>query len=110
MTVQHISSKAEFDALLANFNGVILADFFATWCGPCKVLWPVLDEIAAESNPDQVKIVKIDVDEAGELAAEYGITSVPTVFIGVKGEIKEGFMGANPKEFYLEKIQHYAAL
>lgn len=73
------------------------------------MLSPILEEIALETNPEQVKILKIDVDEAGDLAMEYGITSVPTVFIGVNHELKEGFLGANPKEFYLEKIQHYLA-
>ena len=107
MTVTHISSKAEFDQILSSFSGVIIADFFATWCGPCKMLSPIIEELAAEVNPEQVKILKIDIDEVGELAQEYAITSVPTVFVGVNHEIKEGFLGANPKEFYQEKINQY---
>lgn len=107
MTVTHINSKAEFDQILSSFSGVIIADFFATWCGPCKMLSPIMEELAAEVNPEQVKILKIDIDEVGELAQEYGITSVPTVFVGVNHEIKEGFLGANQKEFYQEKINQY---
>ena len=107
MTVKHISSKAEFDQILSSFSGVIIADFFATWCGPCKMLSPIMEELAAEVNPEQVKILKIDIDEVGELAQEYAITSVPTVFVGVNHEIKEGFLGANQKEFYQEKINQY---
>ena len=107
MTVTHISSKAEFDQILSSFSGVIIADFFATWCGPCKMLSPIMEELAAEVNPEQVKILKIDIDEVGELAQEYAITSVPTVFVGINHEIKEGFLGANQKEFYQEKINQY---
>ena len=101
--VQNITSKEEFDNILKETNWVIIADFFATWCWPCKVLWPIIEELS-EEHPE-VKFVKIDVDEVGELAEEYGITSIPTVFIGYHNEIKEGFLWANPKEFYEEKIQ-----
>lgn len=109
MTVKNISSKAEFDALLKDFDGVILADFYATWCGPCKMLAPVLDEVAGEVDASKVQVVKIDIDEVQDLTAEYGITSVPTVFVGANHEIKEGFLGAYPKEFYLEKIAQFSA-
>jgi thioredoxin len=108
MSVQHVNSKAEFDTILATFDGVVLADFFATWCGPCKMLSPVLDELAQEVDPTKVKILKIDIDEAQDLAQEYGVMSVPTVFVGVNHEIKEGFLGANPKIFYKEKIEEYS--
>lgn len=107
MAVEHVHAKTEFDQILNSFQGVLLVDFFATWCGPCKMLAPVLDELAVDFADKEVKIIKIDVDEAGDLAAEYGITSIPTVFIGVNGKIEEGFMGLNQKEFYAEKINHY---
>ena len=108
MSVQHVNSKAEFDTILATFDGVVLADFFATWCGPCKMLSPILDELVQEVDPTKVKILKIDIDEAQDLAQEYGVMSVPTVFVGVNHEIKEGFLGANPKIFYKEKIEAYS--
>ena len=100
--VQIINSKEEFDNVLKETEWVIIADFFATWCWPCKVLWPVIEELS-EEHPD-VKFVKIDVDEVGELATEYGITSIPTVFIGYNHEIKEGFLWAHHKDFYVEQI------
>lgn len=109
MAVQYVNTKAEFDNILSTFDGVVLADFFATWCGPCKMLSPILDELAEEVDPTKVKILKIDIDEAQELAREYGIMSVPTVFVGANHEIKEGFLGANPKIFYKEKIEQYSA-
>lgn len=109
MAVQYVKSKAEFDQILASFDGVILADFFATWCGPCKMLSPILDELAQEVDATKVKILKIDIDEVGELAQEYEVMSVPTVFIGANHEFKEAFLGANQKEFYQEKIAQYSA-
>ena len=108
MAVQYVNTKAEFDNILSTFDGVVLADFFATWCGPCKMLSPILDELAEEVDPTKVKILKIDIDEAQELAQEYGVMSVPTVFVGTNHEIKEGFLGANPKIFYKEKIEQYS--
>ena len=96
MTVQYVNTKAEFDNILSTFDGVVLADFFATWCGPCKMLSPILDELAEEVDPTKVKILKIDIDEAQELAQ------------GTNHEIKEGFLGANPKIFYKEKIEQYS--
>lgn len=109
MTVVHVNSKAEFDQILASFDGIVLADFFATWCGPCKMLSPIMDQLAQEQDSAKVKILKIDIDEVGELAQEYGVMSVPTVFIAKNHEVKEGFLGANPKEFYEEKIAQYSA-
>ena len=108
MAVQYVNTKAEFDNILSTFDGVVLADFFATWCGPCKMLSPILDELAEEVDPTKVKILKIDIDEAQELAQEYGVMSVPTVFVGTNHEIKEGFLGVNPKIFYKEKIEQYS--
>ena len=108
MAVQYVNTKAEFDNILSTFDGVVLVDFFATWCGPCKMLSPILDELAEEVDPTKVKILKIDIDEAQDLAQEYGIMSVPTVFVGANHEIKEGFLGANPKIFYKEKIEQYS--
>lgn len=108
MTVQHMTSKAELDQVLASFDGVVLVDFFATRCGPCKMLSPVMEQLAEENDAAKLKVIKIDIDEAGALAQEYGITSVPTVFVGANHEIKEGFLGAYPKEFYQDKIDQYA--
>ena len=109
MAVEHVNSKAELDQILSSFKGAVLVDFFATWCGPCKMLSPILDELSEDFADKEVKIIKIDIDEAGELAAEYGITSVPTVFMWANGKIEEGFLGVNPKEFYEDKINHYLA-
>jgi len=101
--VQAITSKEEFDTVLKETEGVIIADFYATWCGPCKVLGPVLEELSGEYP--EVKFIKVDVDEVPDLAGEYGISSIPTVFIGKNHIIEEGFLGAYPKDFYEDKIE-----
>lgn len=85
----------------SNFNDlinddVVLVDFFATWCGPCRMLGPVLEEIASDRS--SVKIVKIDIDESASLAKNYGIMSVPTLLLFKQGKLVGQRTGFAPKE------------
>ena len=96
----HIKSVEEFDNLIK--EGTVLVDFFATWCGPCKMLSPVLEEVANE-NPD-LKVLKIDVDEVGALAARFGIQAIPTLFLFKDGERKDSRMGYQNKNQLLAFI------
>ncbi len=92
--MKHVNT-AEFDALLAE-NKTILVDFFATWCGPCKMLSPVLEEVSPEF--DDVEFVKVDVDECPELAQRYGVAVIPTLFVikgGEKVATTKGYMDAD---------------
>ena len=91
--LKHINTAAEFDAAIK--EGTVLVDFFATWCGPCKMLSPVLEEVADE-NPN-LTVLKIDVDEVGELAARYGIQAIPTLMLFKNGERVETRMGYQNK-------------
>ena len=75
--LKHINDVAEFDAAIK--EGKVLVDFFATWCGPCKMLSPVLEQLA-EKEPDLL-ILKIDVDEVGALAARFGVQAIPTLIL-----------------------------
>ena len=84
-------NTAEFDALIAE-GKTVLVDFFATWCGPCKMLAPVLEQVAPD-YPD-VEFVKIDVDEDTDLARRYGVSVIPTLFV-----IKDGKVTANTKGY-----------
>lgn len=78
-------------------KGVVLADFWATWCGPCKMIAPVLEEIDGEMD-DKLKIVKLDVDENQETAGKYGVMSIPTLLLFKDGEVVEQIVGFQPKE------------
>ena len=98
--LKHINSAAEFDAAIK--EGTVLVDFFATWCGPCKMLSPVLEEVANE-NPN-ITVLKIDVDEVGELAARYGIQAIPTLMLFKNGQRVETRMGYQNKNQLLAFI------
>lgn len=89
-------------------KGTVLVDFWATWCGPCKMLAPVLDELDAEMG-DDVKIVKIEVEENPVTAQEYGVMSVPTLLLFVDGEMKARSGGYQPKELLMEFIENNRA-
>ena len=75
----------------------VLVDFWATWCGPCRMLVPVIEEIANE-YAGKVKVGKVNVDDERELALEYGVSSIPTVMVFQNGEVKETSVGYRPKE------------
>jgi len=85
-------------------SGVVLLDFWATWCGPCKSLMPVLDQIAAEL-PD-VKIFKINVENSTQLASQYAVRTVPTLFVLKDGEIVNEFVGSQSKAALVEALQN----
>ena len=73
--------------------------FWAEWCGPCRKLGPILDEISVEYS-EKVEVVKVNVDDNPAIAAEYGITSIPAVYLFQGGEVKSTVIGARPKQFF----------
>lgn len=89
---------------LAAQDGLLVVDFFATWCGPCKKLAPILDEVA-EEFAGKANIVKVDIDESEDLAVEFGIRSVPTVLFLKGGQVVDKFVGAVPKSEIVSKVQ-----
>lgn len=90
------ATDASFDADVLNADQLVLVDFWATWCAPCRAIAPVLEELAAE-YADRVKIVKVDVDTNPESAARFGIRSIPTLFVFKNGEKVETVIGGRPK-------------
>ena len=96
-------NSSEFSGLLQE-DKLLVVDFFATWCGPCKKLSPTLDEVSEELG-EQVNIVKVDVDESEDLAMDYGIRSVPTVLFFKNGQQVDKFVGALPKSEIVATIQ-----
>ena len=97
-------NSTDFPALVQD-DKLLVVDFLATWCGPCKKLSPTLDEVSEEFG-DRVNIVKVDVDESEDLAMTYGIRSVPTVLFFKNGQQVDKFVGALPKSEIVSKIEN----
>ena len=91
-----VITKENFDSEILKAEGTVLVDFWATWCGPCRMLSPIVDEVASE-RPD-VKVGKINVDEQPELAQQFGIMSIPTLLVFKNGEKVQESVGLIPKE------------
>lgn len=100
-----ILNKQNFDDTVA--NGVTLVDFWATWCGPCKMLAPTIKELA-DDYADKAQVAKVDVDENPELAEKFGIYSIPTLLIFKDGELKERLIGFRAKSQISEYLDKYA--
>lgn len=95
-------NEANFENEVEKNNGLVLVDFWAPWCGPCKMLSPIVDEIAEERN--DIKVCKINVDEEQALAAKFGIMSIPTLVIFKNGNIVNKTIGVQPKSEILKML------
>jgi len=99
-----IFTDANFEAEVLKSDQTVLVDFFAEWCGPCKMQGPIVDELASEIG-DRVKIGKMDVDANPVTAEKYGIMSIPTLIIFKKGEIADQMLGLQSKDVLLGKLK-----
>ena len=101
--VKHVSDGT-FEAEVLKSDTPVLIDFFAEWCGPCKMMAPVLDDVAREYQ-GKLKVVKVDVDESGEIAARFGVTAMPTFVLVKNGQETYRRIGAAPKPVFLKELQ-----
>lgn len=102
MDVRHVT-KNEFDHEVSSSTLPVLVDFWAPWCGPCKMLAPVLDELAGEMT-GKVKILKVNVDEEPELASKFGVMSIPTVIAFKQGKATNKVVGFRSKDDFKRMI------
>ena len=91
--------SSNFDSVLATKNTPVMVDFWATWCGPCRMVAPVIEQVAEEYEGRAI-VGKVDVDECGDLAMRYGVMSIPTVMVFVNGQPVAKQIGAAPKTTY----------
>jgi len=102
MSVINIT-KDNFDTEVKESDKTVLLDFWAPWCGPCRMLAPVMEEIAEEYG--DIKVCKVNVDEEEELASDFGVMSIPALFVIKGGEITSSSVGARPKAQILELLK-----
>lgn len=93
-----------FQEEVIDFEGKVLIDFWAPWCGPCRMVSPIIDEIASENTDAQIKIGKVNVDDEPELAQKFGVMSIPMLVVMKDGKIFNKAVGARPKAAILELL------
>ncbi len=103
--MKHITSDT-FKEEVLDYKGVVLVDFYADWCGPCRMLGPILEEIDEENKDTNIKLVKLNVDDNQLTAMEYNVMSIPTVVIFKNGKVFDQKIGVQPKSVYAGVLQY----
>ena len=98
-------TKENFDSEIKDPGSAALLDFYATWCGPCKTIAPIVEELASEYAGQGLKVGKVDIDESGDLATEFNIQGVPTLIFFKGGEEVDKLVGAHPRAVIEEKVK-----
>jgi thioredoxin 1 len=101
-------SDQDFQSEVLQATGPVLVDFWAPWCGPCRMIAPIVEELAKD-NGDSLKVAKINIDSSPQTAAAYAVSSIPTLMIFKNGEVSERFVGVQPKKRLQEAIEQAKA-
>ena len=99
-------TDANFEAEVLQADKPVLVDFWAPWCGPCRMVSPIVDEIG-EENADKLKVVKVNTDENMQTASPYGITSIPALYVFKDGQVAKTIIGAQPKPMLMQQLEEF---
>ncbi|MBM3204841.1 thioredoxin [Candidatus Uhrbacteria bacterium] len=102
--MEHIFTDENFASEVLQSSVPVLVDFWAVWCGPCKIMSPIVEEIAHEVDATKAKVGKLNVDEAQTIAGQFSVLSIPTFFVFKGGEVVEQHVGTTTKEILKEKL------
>ena len=98
-------NDANFEQEILNYEGAALVDFYAEWCGPCKMQGPIIEELAEEMSGQPVKIAKVNVDESPSTSSRFNIMSIPALIIFKRGEVRETLVGLHAKDVLKKKLE-----